>query len=201
MRNRHGRGVYAAVWRNTKDGYERLYADSELLEEYETPDRAAFHAAVATICAGFQPASVVDVGCGAGHLLAQIDERMSGRAELVGVDHAVSGIERLRQRLPGAEGIVADIGQLDLGDRRFDLVVCTEVLEHLDEPAVAVSALGRLRAVDGVVVVTVPDGAHDTWEGHVNFWTDAELAALLAPIGGVEVDRIGPTDDLLAIVR
>ncbi len=202
LRKRYGRGVYGAVWRNTRSGYERFYGDAELLDEYMTPERIGFYDAVAEVCAALRPSSVIDVGCGTGHLLAAISDRLRGGIELVGVDFAASGIARLAELLPEAEGVVADIATLDLGERAFDLVVCTEVLEHLREPDHAVRVLDLLRRPGrGVIVITVPDGVHDTYEGHVNFWTDATLEALLAPFGVVEIGRVGPSDDLLAVVR
>jgi 2-polyprenyl-3-methyl-5-hydroxy-6-metoxy-1,4-benzoquinol methylase len=201
MRRRYGSGAYAAVWRNTQSGYERLYGDPALIDEYLTAERLAFYDAVAEVCVALQPASVVDVGCGAGNLLAAISARSEGNVELVGIDHAPAGIARLADALPDAEGIVADLRTVDLGGRKFELVVCSEVLEHLRDPNQAVHVLGALRRPGGTIVITVPDGACDTYEGHVNFWTESTLASLLAPAGVVDVQRIGPSGDLLAIVR
>jgi len=200
-RNRHGRGVYAAVWRNSRSGFERLYRTQDLLDEYLSEERIAFYDSVAAVCAGLEPRSVIDVGCGAGNLIEALRRSCSPEVQLVGVDFAASGIERLAELVPDAEGIVADVYSLDLGDRVFDLVVSTEVLEHLKQPLAAVRVLDRLRSPNGAIVITVPDGAFDDYEGHVNFWRDSELTAFLAPFGAVDVRRVGPSDDLLAIVH
>jgi hypothetical protein len=58
------------------------------------------------------------------------------------------------------------------------------------EPALAVDALSRLCAHGGRVAITVPDGAQDSWEGHVNFWDEGEFHAFLAPHALVGIDRI-----------
>ena len=53
-------------------------------------------------------------------------------------------------------------------------------------------------APGGRVAITVPDGAQDSWEGHVNFWDEGELRAFLAPHGLVVIDRIQDGTVLLA---
>ena len=201
MRQRHGRGAYAATVSNTRSGYDRLYREPALLREYLTAERSSFYEALAGYCVTYRPRSLVDVGCGSGHLLSAISDRLGADVELVGIDHAPSGIDRLGELVPNAEGIVADIVDLDLGGRTFDLVVCSEVLEQLEEPRVALSTLERLRSPGGTILITVPDGEQDSFAGHVNFWSDAGLARFLAPVGVAEVRRIGPSDDLLAILR
>ena len=62
-----------------------------------------------------------------------------------------------------------------------DLVICTEVLEHLYDPGQAVELLLSLCAHGGRVAITVPDGAEDSWEGHVNFWDEAAFHRFLEP--------------------
>ena len=81
---------------------------------------------------------------------------------------------------------------------QFDLVVCTEVLEHLHEPERAVDVLRRLCAPGGRVALTVPDGAQDAWEGHVNFWDESDLRTFLRPSGLTELERIEDGRVLLA---
>ena len=117
---------------------------------------------------------------------------------VVGVDHSGAGIRRARALLPSATWIVDDLYGLSLDGDQFDLVVCTEVLEHLREPARAVDVLRRLSASDGRVAITVPDGAQDSWEGHVNFWDEDQFRAFLAPHGLLAIDRIENGNVLLA---
>ena len=50
------------------------------------------------------------------------------------------------------------VHKLDFADGAFDLVLCLEVLEHLDQPAVALSELARVTRRD--LVVSVP---HEPW--------------------------------------
>ena len=52
--------------------------------------------------------------------------------------------------------VVADLHDLPLADGEFDFVVCTEVLEHLAEPAQALRELRRVLRRGGGLLITVP---------------------------------------------
>jgi ubiquinone/menaquinone biosynthesis C-methylase UbiE len=96
---------------------------------------------------------VLEVGCGAGHLLARLP---AGRA--VGVDLAESLLARaaagLHGRTPLAQG---DAGALPFASRTFDRVYCSEVLEHLVDPRAAVLEIRRVLKPGGVAVLSVPN--------------------------------------------
>lgn len=198
--NRHDVRASNVTRKNTRRAYERVYADDRLLDEYLAPERVDFYEEVAELCARLNPLSVIDVGCGSGNLLYALVDKTSPR-RIVGVDHATAGIERARQLLPSGEFEARDLHDLDL-DETFELVLCTEVLEHLTDPGAAMRALTRLCAETGVIVVTVPDGSQDTWEGHRNFWTQSELHEFLRPFGSVEVSRMRRAKtSLFAVVK
>jgi 2-polyprenyl-3-methyl-5-hydroxy-6-metoxy-1,4-benzoquinol methylase len=187
----HERTTKNITRKNTLRAYNRVYRSDSLLGEYLAPSRLDFYDEVAERCARLAPRRVIDVGCGTGHLLHSLVDQMVVAPELVvGLDRSRTGIRRARALLPTAKFIVADLYRLPLGGERFDLVLCTEVLEHLREPALAVDALCRLCAPGGRVAITVPDGALDSWEGHVNFWNEDELRAFLAAHNLVGIDRI-----------
>lgn len=99
---------------------------------------------------------VLDVGCGNGGLafpLAAIG------CSVLGVDVHAPTIERNRAqnaarnaRFEAVPGAVFDLGET------FDLIVCSEVLEHLDEPQPLVATMSRHLEPDGLLIITVPNG-------------------------------------------
>ena len=183
--------------RNTRRSNERFFHGDKWVADYMNEERRRFLTEVAVCCASFEPASVIDVGCGSGHLLVEIS-RLSPSARLTGVDQARSALARGKSLLPSARWIRADIYNLEVG-ARFDLVVCTEVLEHLHRPVEGMEQLARLCSESGRILLTVPDGATDTWKGHVNFWNESELRAFLEPFGVMRLMHVDEGRVLLAV--
>ena len=127
---------------------------------------------------------VLDVGCGLGQLLELIDERFPGR-DLTGVDLSQQAVETNRARWPGRRFEVLDLAQGALSET-FDLVVCSEVIEHLEDQAGALERLASMVAPGGTLLLTCPTGKlHETERhmGHVHHPTLDELRALADPHG------------------
>jgi 2-polyprenyl-3-methyl-5-hydroxy-6-metoxy-1,4-benzoquinol methylase len=183
---------------NSRRAYDALFRSPELLDQYLQPSRLEFYEEVAASCAELAPASAVDIGCATGHLLRALVNRLP-EVSAVGLDHAASGIEVARELVPEATFVVGDLYRT-APPERFDLVLCTEVLEHLRRPRQAVKCLVGWCAPGGHVVISVPDGAVDAWEGHVNFWSEDDLRELLAPYGLESITRIDEGRTLLAVL-
>jgi SAM-dependent methyltransferase len=52
--------------------------------------------------------------------------------------------------------IVAELPDLPVGDKEYDVVLCTEVMEYLDDPAAALNEMTRILKSDGTLILTVP---------------------------------------------
>jgi ubiquinone/menaquinone biosynthesis C-methylase UbiE len=99
---------------------------------------------------------VLEVGCGAGHVL----QRFAG-ARRTGVDLSTTMLARARKRLgQDAELIRASAEQLPFDPQSFDVVICTEVLEHTQHPDVVIRELARVATPDARIVVSIPNEAN-----------------------------------------
>ena len=101
------------------------------------------------------PETILEVGCGEG-LLAL---RASGPdRRVLGTDLSGRMIQVARQRCsptgPDVSFRESDLFDLDPADGRYDLVVCCEVLEHLQSPEEAILHLKRLSR--GMILLSVP---------------------------------------------
>jgi 2-polyprenyl-3-methyl-5-hydroxy-6-metoxy-1,4-benzoquinol methylase len=112
--------------------------------------------------------SVLDAGVGPGIALHEL-LRNATPAAVTGFDFSTSALEHARRLLP--HGRFERRSVYDPLDEQFDVVLCTEVLEHLEHPAEALQNLARLISAGGVLVLTVPDGRIDFSAKHINFWS------------------------------
>ena len=97
---------------------------------------------------------LAEVGSGGGHVL-----RMFREARLTAIDVSTVFLETARRNLAGydARFIKGEVDKLDLPDASFDRIICTEVLEHTQDPEAILATLARLLRPYGVAVITVPN--------------------------------------------
>jgi ubiquinone/menaquinone biosynthesis C-methylase UbiE len=111
-----------------------------------------FLGAVTDLYARVAPQSVLEVGCGEGKLAAHL-LRVARRpsrfvvtdVELGALAHDLDALIEPRQ---------ASVYELPFDDASFDLVLCCEVLEHLDEPRLGLAEVARVAR--RAVIVSTP---------------------------------------------
>jgi ubiquinone/menaquinone biosynthesis C-methylase UbiE len=147
---------------------------------------------------GWKFSSVLDVGCGAGGLLALLKRP---RLKLAGADISPNMIAEAEKRLSrSAELKVADSEKLPWKAGTFDLVVTTDSLHHWPNPLYAFSEMKRVLRRGGRVVVgdvTAPPVLKQlgNWiakfgkEGDVRVYSAAELEMMLREVGFVDIKR------------
>jgi SAM-dependent methyltransferase len=139
----------------------------------------------ALIARGPRPRRILDLGCGQGDLLAALDAGWP-EAELSGVDLSAEGLRQAATKVPRAHLVQADLLRDDPTATPLaawaDVAVCSEVLEHLEDPGAFLATAARCVAAGGRLIVTVPGGprtAFDRHIGHRRHFRTASLAALL----------------------
>ena len=127
--------------------------------------------------------SVLDIACGAGLLCRKIKQRLPG-TQVLGVDFAQYTVEQNRKRDEslGVEYEYLDIrNSLGSLERRFDVVMMCEILEHLDKPEEVVRAALGLLKTGGRFILTCPHNDEIPDPEHVRCWGHDEVFHLLAP--------------------
>ena len=98
--------------------------------------------------------NVLDVGCGEGFTLKRFSQEKIGK-KLEGVDFLDSAIEIGKKLHPEITLKQGDIYELEYKNDSFDLVMATEVLEHLEEPEKGLKEL--IRVSNKYLLLSVPN--------------------------------------------
>lgn len=106
---------------------------------------------------GNKKLKVLDVGCGNGNISRYIGSKGH---DVLGIDISEATINKAISltNMPNVrfKNIAAE--ELIAAAEIFDLVICSEVIEHLDTPSIVVKALRILINKNGILIVTVPNG-------------------------------------------
>jgi SAM-dependent methyltransferase len=123
--------------------------------------------------AALRPQSVLEVGCGEGYMLDALARAGVG-AELTGIELSETAVADARARL-GTRATIqrGDARELGRGERKFDVVLMLEVLEHLPDPAAMLPVLASI--CRDAVVLSVP---WEPWFRGLNLLRGRHLARL-----------------------
>ena len=134
-------------------------------------------------------ARVLDIGSGLGDLAVDL-RRTFVAAEIAGIELSATGVEVASRKLPDARFFQCDLldASVEPGPLRAwaRFAVCSEVLEHLDQPGALLKKASEYLAPGCVLVVTVPGGPQSKFDhhiGHRQHFTPASLRTLLEESG------------------
>jgi len=119
--------------------------------------------AMAKLLAGRERATVVDLGCGEGlNLLALRRQVAQEGVRYIGIDLERTALGRAAnrsayRRYANVELRFGDVMRTGLPPAGADLILCSEVIEHLREPRLLLEEIRRLLAPGGVAIVTTPN--------------------------------------------
>jgi SAM-dependent methyltransferase len=135
------------------------------------------------------PARLLDIGSGNGDLLAAAERRWPA-AGLAGLELSPAGVAESRRKVPRAKVDVRDVIRDPkplAGDARWAThAVCSEVLEHVDDPVTFLRNARGWLAPGCRIVVTVPGGpmsAFDRHIGHRRHFSPHDLEGVLSSAG------------------
>ncbi len=101
----------------------------------------------------------------------------------------------------GQIDLVSDITDIPAPDASFDVILCSEVLEHVPEPTHALDEFKRLLRVGGVLILTAPFGSNvhmapfHFCSGFSKYWYEFHL-----PLRGFDMAELTPNGDWYALL-
>lgn len=159
---------------STKNPIERFFVDN-------------FNNTLISVLKPLDIESVLDVGCGEGFTLQRLTNEHIGK-KLEGSDSIQEALDLGKKIHPHLKLVKGDLYELPYGNNSFDLLICTEVLEHLEDPKKALKEL--VRVSKKYILLSVPNepwftlsrilrgkdilqiGKHPE---HLQYWTSGEF--------------------------
>lgn len=100
---------------------------------------------------------IIEAGCGTGQVLEEISNKVNTN-NLIGIDPLDSWLQKAQDRLGNKVKLINGLAEdLPFKDSSADFVVCTEVLEHIIDPKVALCEFSRVIKNDGLIIVSIPN--------------------------------------------
>lgn len=167
------------LFTKTVDNWARFYEDPRPVKmgAQNLVSRRRF--AIEMIEARLAPGSkILDVGCGTGHLAAELARR---GYQSWGTDIAEAMVQHAKEHYDPERFQVADIEKIPFPDNTFDGIVCLGVMEYLTGDEKALREMWRVLRPGGCAVITTPSNICPF------FWMDRGLIRVrlvLRPLTG-----------------
>jgi len=141
---------------NDEVQYDKWWTDfvSTNIEDPGTAYRTDF---ILEIIMNLRIKNVADVGCGSGQLIKKISRNIQG-LNLTGFDVSQKIIEINKNNYKSSDFYCLNLNDDVIIDRKFDLVICCEVIEHLRNWEKSIETLSKLAFSGGYVLITTQSG-------------------------------------------
>ena len=176
---------------DSRDDWERHWQDyHETAEENPAQNyRRSMVLSLLGINGTGQGARVMDIGSGQGDMAASVIKQFPA-AEVMGLELSSSGVAISQKKVPQARFVqrnLLEVVEPPKEQRNWAThAICTEVLEHLEDPALLLQNARQYMAEGCRLVITVPGGpmsAFDKHIGHRKHWRPQEIEALMQQTG------------------
>lgn len=107
---------------------------------------------VSNLCKQIAENNILDCGCGEGIVMNHLKKKIS-RARFVGFDIDKTSVNLAKKLNPSSKISLGSIYKISQKENSFPLLLCMEVLEHLDEPEKALSEIKRVTSKYAIISV------------------------------------------------
>lgn len=157
---------------NSRDAVNATYSSKKFVQSYVNHARKAFYRDTKDlILEAKNPETckvVGDIGCGIGGFLERLMPQY-GHCDLYGYDFSEVTLEVAQRNY--ARPVYEQYDIYTPPTRQHDLTICSQTIEHLLEPELALKHLIEATTFGGLLLITVPNGRTDTFKGHIQFWS------------------------------
>ncbi|MBI4845689.1 MAG: class I SAM-dependent methyltransferase [Candidatus Omnitrophica bacterium] len=145
-------GYYAGSFSNRYLNWKRVYSITKSIEA--ELNRRKWQSSI----------KILDVGCGNGQLIYLLMARFLEKYALffTGIDISELDIEFANNRKEyfghkDCEFRVMDAENMDFNNEEFDIIICSEMIEHIADVSPVLNALYRILKENGSIILTTPN--------------------------------------------
>ncbi len=151
---------------------------------------------------GIRGKNCLDVGCGLGYFSKALLAYKP--SYLYACDLSSKLVRKISEKLPDVHCFVANLLELSsvLEGKEFDVVICSDVIEHTSNPNLATKQLAKVVALEGLLSISVPNqrwrwlltlaqaiGLRNKYQGYEN-WVAAQSLKNWIEEEGFEILRL-----------
>lgn len=135
---------------NLSKYWDANYAATGLIEQ--SPFTSELHAKIIELIP-LNPQKILDVGCGSGVLMHKINN--IGKHVISGTDLSEEAVRIVKEKFK-YDCFVGSITNLEVEDKSYDTVICSEVVEHLFEEDLEKAFSELVRISKDTIIITTP---------------------------------------------
>jgi 2-polyprenyl-3-methyl-5-hydroxy-6-metoxy-1,4-benzoquinol methylase len=165
---------------NSKESTDKFYANEKLVAKYENEERISFYKEIVSTVfsqTDFQKInSIADVSAGSGKVLKEFQNKFAQK-KYFGFEFSDTALDLCRKNCPEIS-----FKKIDLYkgiNQKFDLILCIDTLEHLENPEIVLQNILSMLSENGNVCLIVPNGRYDNFEGHIHYWSPESFKLFL----------------------
>lgn len=119
---------------------------------------------------------ILDAGCAQGNLLLYLNDK--GFKNIYGMDMDKNLLKQFKDS--GIKAYAMDLRETDFDDETFDIIISSDIIEHIDNDMRAIHEMKRILKKNGIIIIFVPAfmslwSYHDVINGHKRRYTLKEL--------------------------
>lgn len=103
------------------------------------------------------PKNILDVGSASGWFLKELKKTFIN-SECVGIDAYKKAIDYGKKTYANIELLNADAHRIPFRNNTFEVIVCCEVLEHVENPETVIKEMKRVLKNDGSLIIEIDTG-------------------------------------------
>ncbi len=147
---------------------------------------------VLELTANLKPQNILDIGCGDGYLTARI-ARQFPASKVIGIDSSEIAIKMALEKTAGINNLtfITESYENFLFKNSFDLIICADVIEHLENYKGLIRNCFDLLEYNGYLILTTPIRIYKSPKDpfHVQEFSPEEIRNLLHQEGFVVIEH------------